>query len=84
MPLFQTGTKRTGAWRGSAAAGMIMFPISRSVAMRGLSKLFNNARGATAIEYALVASLISVAAILSFENLGSQIDNRYQAVEQKL
>lgn len=52
--------------------------------MRVLSKLFNNARGATAIEYALVASLISVAAILSFENLGSQIDNRYQAVDASL
>lgn len=52
--------------------------------LRPIATLFADRRGATAIEYALVASLISVAAILSFENLGSTIDNRYQAVEQKL
>ena len=58
--------------------------------MRILAKLFTNAnllndrRGATAIEYALIASLISVAAIAGFENLGSQIDNRYQSVDAAL
>jgi pilus assembly protein Flp/PilA len=52
--------------------------------MRNLAQLLKNKRGATAIEYALIASLISVAAIMSFENLGSQIDNRYQAVDQSL
>lgn len=58
--------------------------------MRILAKLLTNAkffrdrRGATAIEYALVASLISVAAILSFENLGVQVDNRYQAIDAVL
>lgn len=52
--------------------------------MRVLGKLFNDRRGATAIEYALVASLISIAAVLSFDNLGNGVDNRYQAIEQKL
>ena len=58
--------------------------------MRNLAHLLKNAnllrdrRGATAIEYALIASLISVAAIVSFETLGSQIDKRYQAGDTAL
>lgn len=58
--------------------------------MRNLAHLLKNAlvlkdqRGATAIEYAMVASIISVAAIVGFNNLGSQIDNRYQQVDQSL
>ena len=41
-------------------------------------------RGATAIEYALVASFISVAAVIGFENLGSKVDARYTAVDQAI
>ena len=52
--------------------------------MRILGKLLNHQRGATAIEYALIASLISVAAIVSFENLGSKVEGRYSTVEQTL
>lgn len=49
-----------------------------------LRDIVTDRRGATAIEYALVASLISVAAIVGFENLGSKVDGRYSAVEQAL
>ena len=52
--------------------------------MRNLAHLLKNVRGATAIEYALVASLISVAAVLSFAHLGNQVDNRYQAINTAL
>jgi pilus assembly protein Flp/PilA len=52
--------------------------------MRIWTRLLNNQRGATAIEYALVASMISVAGIVAFENLGNSVDNRYTAVEQTL
>lgn len=52
--------------------------------MRFLGRLLNNRRGATAIEYALIASLISVAAIVGFENLGTKVDNRYQQVDRSL
>lgn len=40
--------------------------------MRHLTKLLRCARAATAIEYALVASLISIAALLAFQNLGNK------------
>lgn len=56
--------------------------------MRGLTgtltSVGRDVRGATAIEYALVASLISVAAIMSFETLGTTVDNRYQTVDKAL
>ena len=49
-----------------------------------IATLLTDRRGVTAIEYALVASLISVAAVVSFENLGSQIDNQDQQVNSSL
>lgn len=52
--------------------------------MRFLGKLLTNKRGATAIEYALIASLISVAAIVSFETLGGTVENRYSTIDQTL
>ncbi len=48
--------------------------------MRVLIKLLKNNRGATAIEYALVASLISVAAVGAFQSLGAKVDTKYQSV----
>jgi len=52
--------------------------------MRTLTRLLGNERGATAIEYALIASLISVAAIVSFETLGGTIDGRYNSIGETL
>jgi pilus assembly protein Flp/PilA len=43
-------------------------------AMRQLTKLLRCEHGASAIEYALVASLISVAAMLAMSNLGTKVD----------
>ncbi|HEX8624522.1 MAG TPA: Flp family type IVb pilin [Allosphingosinicella sp.] len=42
--------------------------------MRLFSTILRDRRGGTAIEYALVATLIAVAAIAAFNNLGSQAD----------
>lgn len=58
--------------------------------MQILAKLLTNAsvlkdrRGATAIEYALIASMISVAAVAAFVNLGSTVENHYSAIDQTL
>jgi Flp pilus assembly pilin Flp len=46
--------------------------------------LLTDRRGVGAIEYALVASLISVAAIAAFVNLGDSVDREYQDVGNKL
>jgi Flp pilus assembly pilin Flp len=52
--------------------------------MTFLTRILNNNRGGTAIEYALVASLISVAAIVGYENLGGGIESKYSTIDQKL
>jgi pilus assembly protein Flp/PilA len=52
----------------------------RGYVMRGFMKLLRCERGANAIEYALVATLISIAAIAAFNNLGNKIDAMYNNV----
>jgi pilus assembly protein Flp/PilA len=52
--------------------------------MRQLITLLRDRRGATAIEYAAIASLISVAAIAAFNGLGDKVDGKFGAVNQAL
>jgi pilus assembly protein Flp/PilA len=52
--------------------------------MRLFRRLCADKRGATAIEYALIASLISVAAIAGYEALGDKIENSFQNTADKL
>jgi pilus assembly protein Flp/PilA len=52
--------------------------------MRQLTKLLRCGRGATAIEYALVASLISIAALAAFEQLGDKTDTMFNNVSNHL
>lgn len=40
--------------------------------------------GATAIEYGLIAALVSVAAIVALENMGTSLDNMFSTVAGKL
>ena len=48
--------------------------------MRYFFKILRDRRGATAIEYALVAALIAVAAIAAFKNLGGQVGTTFNDV----
>ena len=52
--------------------------------MRRLASLLRCERGANAIEYALVASIIAIAAYAAFENLGNKINTMYQNVSNNL
>jgi len=52
--------------------------------MLRLYKLIADCRGATAIEYALIASLISVAAIAGYESLGDQVQSSFDNTAAKL
>ncbi|HSQ98864.1 MAG TPA: Flp family type IVb pilin [Sphingomicrobium sp.] len=49
-----------------------------------LTKLLRCERGATAIEYALVASLISIAAIAAMMNVGTKVDVMFNNVSNHL
>lgn len=52
--------------------------------MLHLRKIIADSRGATAIEYALIASLVSVAAIAGFHNLGDKVGNAFADIEQNV
>lgn len=52
--------------------------------MRYLLKLLRDTRGVGAIEYVLVASLISVAAIAAFDELGVSVNDQWVEVEGNL
>ena len=52
--------------------------------MRMFGKLINDNKGSTAIEYALIASLISVAAITGYDNLGAKVGSGFSNVDQTL
>ena len=52
--------------------------------MQAVFKLLRDNRGVGAIEYALIASLISVAAVAAFDHLGEQVGNKYEEVDTKL
>ena len=52
--------------------------------MRGLTHILRCERGANAIEYALVASLIAIAAIVGMNNLANKMGIMYNNVENHL
>jgi pilus assembly protein Flp/PilA len=48
--------------------------------MNALTRILRCQKGANAIEYALVATLIAVAAIAAFNKLGTSIDSMFNNV----
>ncbi|WP_061924463.1 Flp family type IVb pilin [Altererythrobacter epoxidivorans] len=51
---------------------------------RRIFRLLADERGATAIEYALIASLIAVAAITAMRSLGNELETTFSTVEAKV
>lgn len=52
--------------------------------MSKLPRIIRCDKGATAIEYALVASLIAIAAVGAFHNLGNKMNVMYNNVQAAL
>ena len=52
--------------------------------MAFIRKLMKNEKGATAIEYGLIAALIAVAAITAMNSLGGALSNTFQGVSDEL
>jgi pilus assembly protein Flp/PilA len=52
--------------------------------MRRLMQIVRCERGANAIEYALVATLISIAALAAFQHLGSSVDSMLNNVSNAM
>ena len=49
-----------------------------------LTKLLRNEDGATAIEYGLIAALIAVAAIASFQLVGTNLSDTFHGIAAQL
>ena len=49
-----------------------------------LKKIRKDESGATAIEYGLIAALVSVAAIGALSAMGTSLDNMFQTVSQAI
>ena len=52
--------------------------------MQTLRKIFKNTKGATAIEYGLIAALIAVAAIAAMQGLGNQLNKTFGNVTSNM
>jgi pilus assembly protein Flp/PilA len=52
--------------------------------MKLFSNVMKNEDGATAIEYGLIAALIAVAAIVAMQNLGGNLTNTFNKVNNSL
>ena len=52
--------------------------------MKPFYNLLTNSRGATAIEYGLIAALIAVAAITAMSSLGKKLNNTFTNVGKNL
>ena len=52
--------------------------------MTKFRKILADSRGATAIEYALIASLLSVAAIAGYHTLGKKVESSFNDTAEKV
>ena len=52
--------------------------------MSKFAKLMNNSKGATAIEYGLIAALIAVAAIAAMKGIGTKLGSTFNNVSNQL
>ncbi|MGV3768858.1 MAG: Flp family type IVb pilin [Sphingobium phenoxybenzoativorans] len=52
--------------------------------MSCIRKIIKNNKGATAIEYGLIAALIAIAAITAMSNLGTKVKNTFSKVSNNL
>ncbi len=58
--------------------------IARSIFMKTMIRLLKNEEGATAIEYGLIAALISVVIIGAVTTVGEELNETFQAVADSL
>jgi pilus assembly protein Flp/PilA len=51
---------------------------------RAWRRFFHEEKGATAVEYGLIAALVSVASVVSLANLGGSISTMYQTASNTI
>ena len=58
--------------------------MGRSIEMRFFQKFAKDECGATAIEYGLIAALVSIAAIAAMGAMGNELGNMFNTVASEL
>lgn len=56
---------------------MVQYRVSLEMIMRGVQAFLKDESGATAIEYVMVASLISIVIVVSLSAIGSSISTNF-------
>ncbi len=57
-----------------------IYSIKGTAMFRILRKLRKNASGTTAIEYGLIAAIVSVAAVVSFNSMGDSLNRIFDTI----
>jgi pilus assembly protein Flp/PilA len=60
----------------------VLVPLE--IDMQKIRSFLKNSKGATAIEYGLIAALIAVAAIAAMKGLGNQLGTTFNSVSGKM
>ena len=71
-------------WQTGVASAPRWMNAERSKAMTAFRKFVKNNKGATAIEYGLIAALIAVAAIGAMSSLGKKLNTTFNGVANNL
>jgi pilus assembly protein Flp/PilA len=58
--------------------------VPLEIDMQKIRSFLKNSKGATAIEYGLIAALIAVAAIAAMKGLGNQLGTTFNSVSGKM
>lgn len=82
--LSRAGTDNSRSWRTAAPTSYVDAHTSWSIAMNTVRKLFSDQRGVGTIEYALIASLISIAAIAGYGSVGSGVEGSFSNTQQTI
>jgi pilus assembly protein Flp/PilA len=80
----ETGLIRMRALRAPVGGSGPLNVDPRRPEMAKFLKLIRNTKGATAIEYGLIAALIAVAAIAAMQNIGSKLSTTFNNVADEL
>ncbi|GAA4220179.1 hypothetical protein GCM10022253_23720 [Sphingomonas endophytica] len=67
---------------GTSAGTEIRFLVE--IDMQKIRSFLKNSKGATAIEYGLIAALIAVAAIAAMRGIGTQLNTTFSNVQTKM
>ena len=70
-------------WKGNSAKSLAGKPVGARTMSKFL-KLIKNQKGATAIEYGLIAALIAVAAIAAMQSVGTKLSTTFNNVSNHL